>query len=299
MVSMIAERAAEPVLRAQAELGEGPVWDDAAARLRWVNILAGELHAFDPASGRDACVTVGEMIGTVAPWKAGTVVAALTERVAAVNAATGAAGTLAALEPSGGAVRFNDGKCDPTGRFWAGTLSLRGERDAGALYSLETDGRLVRRLAPVTTSNGLAWSADARTMYYIDTGTSGVDAFDFDAGTGNLSRRRRLCDFDASEGKPDGMTLDEEGMLWVAHWDGGRVTRRDPRSGRVVAVVRVPAPRVTACWFGGPDRRRLFITTARAGLDESARRAFPMSGDLFCAEPGARGVAAAAYGGQA
>jgi sugar lactone lactonase YvrE len=285
------------ILKAGAALGEGPIWDSSRERLLWVDIHGHALHEFDPATGRDRSFPMGEYVGTVVPWTGGRAVAALTRKAVSVDLDTGEMRTLAELPATVGNVRFNDGKCDPAGRFWVGTMALDGKREAGVLYSLGAELRFEERLKPVSTSNGIAWSLDGRTLYYIDTPTRGADAFDFDPGTGGISRRRRVVTFGAGDGSPDGMTLDEEGMLWIAHWDGGCATRHDPRDGRVLARVDVPSPRVTACWFGGKRLDTLFLTTARTGMSAEDLRKYPEAGHLFVVRPGVRGLPARPFAG--
>ena len=194
-------------------------------------------------------------------------------------------------------LRFNDGKCDPAGRFWVGTFDLAQRPHAGTLYRLDPDGRLHVMLRGITNSNGIAWSRDRATMYYIDTPTRTVQAFDYDNATGALARGRVVVRFAAGAGWPDGMTLDAAGHLWVALWGGGAVHCHDPGTGALLQIVAVPAPFTSSCAFGGPQLRTLYITSARGGLSEEQARAFPLSGDVFAAEPGASGVPAEFYRG--
>src|SRR5918999_4891566 len=180
--------------------------------------------------------------------------------------------------------RMNDGKCDPAGRFWAGTMAMDGARGRGALYRLDADRSVARMLGAVSVSNGLAWSADSSTMYYIDTPTGSVDAFEFDADAGAISGRRPFVKIDGGDGMPDGMTIDSEGGLWVALWGGGAVHRYDA-GGRLDGIVEVPASLTTSCTFGGSDLGDLYITTASTGLGEAELRDQPLAGSLFCCRP--------------
>jgi sugar lactone lactonase YvrE len=193
--------------------------------------------------------------------------------------------------------RFNDGKCDPAGRFWAGTISLDREPGAASLYCLEPDGRVRTMRRGVTNSNGIAWSLDAATMYYIDTPTQQVTAFDYDHQSGGITNPRTVVAIPAGAGKPDGMTVDAEGMLWIALWEGGCVGRWDPRSGARLQTINVPARRVTSCAFGGSQFEELYITTARVGLSEADLVRQPHAGGLFRARPGVPGVAAFEFRG--
>lgn len=279
------------VLAAEALLAEGPVWDARSSCLRWVDIHRGRVHRFDPVSGVDTFFEVGEDVGTVAVRAAGGLVVATTTGLYTCLEDGGRRTLLHAVDtdPPGG--RFNDGKADPWGRFWAGTM-LDDPHGACALYRLDPDHSLHTMVTGVSCSNGLAWSPDGTTMYYIDTQTGGVDAFDHTPSTGALSRRRRIVDID--RGWPDGMTVDADGCLWVALWDGWAVRRYAP-DGRLLATVEVPAQRVTSCAFGGPTLSTLYITTARVGLRDFTDQ--PSAGSLFAVEPGVAGLPAGEWAG--
>ncbi len=179
----------------------------------------------------------------------------------------------------GTVLRFNDGKVDPWGRFLAGTMDRAETKPNGTLYMLNPDQSVVPLVENVSISNGLAWTADGTTLYYIDTPTRRIDAFHVDPGTGALSGRRVVVEVE--DGSPDGMTIDDEGCLWVAIWDGGRVDRYGP-DGRLLEVLRVPeGGHVTSAAFGGPGMSTLFVTTARAGLSAGDLASAPHAGDLF------------------
>lgn len=273
------------VLEAGARLGEGPLWDPRESVLRWVDILPGLVHRFDPESGEDTSFEVDEPVGTVAARSGGGLVLATRSGIS-TSEVDGSAPTRlheVATDPAGG--RFNDGKADRWGRFWAGTM-LEGTRGAGAFYRLDADGSLHTVLTDVSVSNGMGWSPDGRTMYYVDTPTGGVDAFDHDPDTGEVTNRRRLVEIE--RGWPDGMTVDAEGNLWVALWDGWAVRRYTPE-GRLTHTVELPAQRVTSCAFGGPDLSTLYLTSAREGLPEAVLANQPQAGSLFAIEAGVSG----------
>lgn len=292
------ELKAELVADVRADLAEGPVWDTRDERLYFVDILAGRLHAIDPSSGARAMLETGAMVGCAAPRRSGGWIAALPDGLWSVDFETGTKAFLRAapgLDPS--RARFNDGKCDPQGRLWAGTMGLKSERGAGTLYCFTADGEAQEAVREVSVSNGLAWAPEGRAMYYIDSPTRRVDRFDFEPATGEIRNRRPAIALPVGSDLPDGCTIDAEGMLWIARWGGGCVTRWDPATGKMLATIRVPAPHTTSCAFGGPKHDTLFITTARRGLSAGQLMEFPESGGIFACRPGPIGLPAVAFGG--
>lgn len=288
----------EIALRIEATLGEGGIWDVARQRLLWVDITGKRVGIFDPASGRNQNLQLDSRPGTVVSTTKSDLLVALQGGVARLDPRTGKCST--AICPPGHdatRIRFNDGKCDPRGRLWAGTMALDHASGAGALYCFETDGTVHRCLTDVSISNGIVWSHDQRLMYYIDTPTRRVDVFDYEVETGNIANRRQAFPIPAEMGFPDGMTIDVEGMLWIALWGGSAVTRWDPDTGRMLAQIEVPTAHVTSCAFGGPTLSSLFITTAREGLSPEQLNDQPLAGSIFVAVPGVRGVASVAFNG--
>ena len=285
---------AQSILHSQATLGEGALWNPETKQLYWVDIEGRAFHVFDPATKQDRQFSTGARAGTVVPMHGGNVLLALQTGIHQLNMATGQLNLRInpLTEPN---LRFNDGKCDPAGRFWVGTFHMEQRPHAGTLYRLNCDGSLHVMLRGITNSNGIAWSLDQSTMYYIDTPTLTVQAFDYDNATGNIANPRVIISIFEGHGVPDGMTIDVEGKLWVALWGGGRVQRYDPGTGALLMAVEVPAPFTSSCAFGGPGLETLYITTARAGLTPGQQRQFPLSGDLFALEPGVRGVPACFY----
>ena len=287
----------ESVTDTSAILGEGPIWDAESGALWWVDILGERLHRFDPALDQDEVFDVGEMIGTVVPRSSGGVALALDSGFAFFDVEAGTLERIADPEADRATNRFNEGKCDPAGRFWAGTMSKSDEPRQGALYSLEADGTVVKRLSDISISNGIVWSSDARTMYYIDTPTMRIDGFDYDLESGAISNRRPVIRVPREMGYPDGMAIDSEDRLWVGMWGGRRIACFDPLSGQGVGEIEVPADNVTACAFGGPDLQDLYITTARVGLTDQQLAAQPHAGGLFRTRVDVPGVKSAAYAG--
>ncbi|MXO76688.1 SMP-30/gluconolactonase/LRE family protein [Paenibacillus sp. OT2-17] len=274
------------VIDAKAKLGEGPSWDQRFQRLFWVDIEGFQLHIYDPSTCTNRIIEVGEHIGTVVPYLKNKVIVALISGLYCLDIETGAKVLIHDPEEGKLGNRFNDGKCDPTGRFLAGTMSLNGEHAQGALYSLSTKGNVSLLVDKASISNGLAWSADHRTMYYIDTPTLEVVSFDYDVAQGTIRNKQLVARLDESEGYPDGMTIDAEGMLWVARWGGKRVSRIHPAHGEVIAEVSLPVNCVTSCAFGGEHLDELYITTAQD--NDSADQ--PLAGGLFMVKTGVRGT---------
>ncbi|MDT9718818.1 SMP-30/gluconolactonase/LRE family protein [Paenibacillus sp. ClWae2A] len=281
-----------------ALLGEGPSWDAENNRLLWVDIESFKVHVYDPATGQDQAYDVGEHVGAVVPYRGDEVVVALRSGFYTYHLHTGELLAIEDPEQNKDTNRFNDGKCDAQGRFWAGTMSMNNESKAGSLYCLE-QGQPVRTMVQgVSTSNGLGWSPDRQTMYYIDTPTRSIDRFDFDLTAGTIHNRTSVIHIPEEFGFPDGMTVDGEGMLWVAHWGGGRVTRWNPHTSELLQQIEVPADQVTSCCFGGPDLEELYITTARIGIKEERLKETPDAGSLFVIRPGVKGQETHAYGSQ-
>jgi sugar lactone lactonase YvrE len=286
----------EIALDVRADLGEGPIWDAERQRLLFVNIMRGEVHAFDPATGVDDIIAVDQPVGAVTPSVRGDWIIAARDGFLRLDPSTGATSLLAAVEEDHPENRMNDGYCDARGRFWAGTLSMLRRRDVAALYRLDTDGHVKRMLTGITTSNGIDWSLDSRQMYYIDSGTSRVDVFDFDLERGELSKRRPLVIVPDGEGKPDGLVVDAQGFLWVALWGGSTVRRYAP-DGQLDRTIRMPVTQPTKCAFGGPDLADLYITSAWQGLPADAPFTQPRAGSLFRCRPGVTGRPAHPFGG--
>jgi sugar lactone lactonase YvrE len=286
---------AEVVVRASCQLGEGSLWDVEQALLYWVDIVGQRVFAYDPVEGSNVEYFVSEDVGTVVVARNGKLVLGLRSGVASFDPSTGQVTPLVAPEPQKPGNRLNDGKCDPRGRFWVGSMVEDGLRGNGALYCVEPSLDTSCKLTGIDCSNGLVWTGDQSTFYYIDTPTQRVRGFDFDANSGALSNERVVFELPIEQGSPDGMTIDTDDHLWLALWGGHQVLRVDPGTGRVVYAVDVPAERVTSCAFGGADLGELYITTARIGASPDQLRAQPQAGSLFRARVPFRGVPAARF----
>ncbi|MDP9286377.1 MAG: SMP-30/gluconolactonase/LRE family protein [Actinomycetota bacterium] len=283
---------AELVVDARAELGEGPLWDARTGELLWVDIMCGVVHRFDPASGADRPFETGQSVGAVAPRAAGGYVLAVRDGFALADDG-GTVGLLAEVEADRPETRMNDGACDSRGRFWAGTMHLDCTTCAGSLYRLDPGGVVTAMLTDVTISNGIGWSLDDRVMYFVDTVTAGIDAFDFDSETGAIEGRRRLATVEEGAGTPDGLVVDADGCLWVALWDGWAVRRYAP-DGTHLGTVDVPAARVTKPAFGGEALADLYITTAAADGPDPEQ---PHAGGIYRTRPGVSGRPTNAFAG--
>lgn len=277
-------------------LGEGPVWDSGTESLLWVDIPKREVHRFKPDAGVDEVNYMSSMVSAVAPRIGGGLVMAMESCIAVSDTWGGEPRVLArpSMFPKDG--RFNDGACDGQGRFWVGSLTESRSAGVSALYCVEPNGRLVEALRGVTVSNGLGWSPDGRVLYYVDTPTLGVDAFDFEPTTGGLSNRRRVVTIEEGLGRPDGLCVDIEGGIWVSLIFGAAVHRYLP-NGRLDQRVELPVVKVTSCAFGGPGLETLYVTSASVGLSSQELSTQPNAGDIFCLTPGVTGVPMGQFGG--
>ena len=279
----------EVVLDAKAELGEGTLWDDERQVLWWVDIFDSRLHQHNPATNENKSFNVGSHIGTVGLCQDGRLIIATFDGFAYFDPATETADYLGNPESHIESNRFNDGKPGPNGSFYAGTMGYEGEKGAGALYRLDSDGEIQKIVPNVTISNGLAWNAAETIMYYIDTPTKEIWAFDYEKSTGIISNKRVAVTIPRWASSPDGMTIDNEGKLWVAHFGGYAVNRWDPETGKHLEAIPLPASNITCCAFGGPNLDTLYISSASLGLSEPKKREQPLAGALFKVKVGQTG----------
>ena len=282
---------AEVVHSAAAALGEGCVWSPLEDLLVWVDITGQAVHRFDHASGQPVSVwRYNESVGNAALRAGGGLAlglgntVTLTDRVGAIVSVIELPG-----EPETN--RANDGAVDPAGRLFQGTMSnTEPGSPVAALHRVDADRTARRVLSDVMISNGIGWSPDRSTMYYIDTLTFRVDQFDYDPDTGEIEGRRPFVTFDGSSGGPDGMTVDADGCLWVAMFGGFGVQRFSPDGEQLETVVTPGAPQTTCCCFGGPDLDTLYITTAAASIAGVDTEGESNSGALFAADVDAVGL---------
>jgi sugar lactone lactonase YvrE len=280
---MVARR----VLEARDLLGEGPLWCPVEQALYWIDSSAPAIHRWAPESGATRTWAMPSVIGSMALRAGGGAVVALENGFAFVDFESGAVEPLLDPEAAQPGTRFNDGKCDRRGRFWAGTMDRAMAAPLGALYRLDPDLGCRPMVEGVTVANGLGWSPDDRTMYHTDSPARRIHAFDFDLEAGALSNRRVFVELAEGVGFPDGLTVDAEGFVWSAIWRGGRVERYAP-DGRLERAVELPIKRPTSCIFGGPNLDRLYVTSAssRDGREPEP----PPAGALFVIEAGVKGL---------
>jgi sugar lactone lactonase YvrE len=287
----------ELVLDARAELGEGPLWSARERRLIWIDIPGRAVHLSDLATGKDRRIALDAMPGAVVERAGGGLAIAWARGFGELDAESGRIEPWSHPEAHLPLNRFNDGKCDARGNFWAGTMATDEPRGPNAaLYRLGADRRPLKMLDGVTISNGLAWSADGSTFYYIDTPTSCIAAYEVRAD--GLGPKRVAVEVDSREhGWLDGMCIDAEGLLWVAHFGGGRVNRFDPCSGKLIQTVRLPVSNATSCCFGGERLDHLYVTTARLGLDARGLAEQTHAGGVYRFHTGPIGLPSTPFAG--
>jgi sugar lactone lactonase YvrE len=277
----------EVAVRERAALGEGPTWDPAARRLIWVDILGSRIHTYDPADGRRTVMATEQHVGAAKPRTGGGLVVNLRDGIGLYDI-DGAFSWL--MRDPVPARRGNDAIVAVDGALWAGTMRYDEAAGGGNLTRIAPDGSATEQIAGVAVSNGTGWSPDGRLMYYIDSPTRRIDVFDVDGG--HIANRRPFAEIEQGAGFPDGLTVDADGCVWAALWDGAALRRYTP-GGELDRVVALPVPRPTACAFGGPALRDLYITTARFGLT----RPHALSGSLLVLPDAGQGLAGTAFGG--
>ncbi|SHI47604.1 SMP-30/gluconolactonase/LRE family protein [Pseudozobellia thermophila] len=280
---------AEPILDNRSLLGEGPVWDERSQTLYWVDIEGKKLHAHRPATQHNAHWDFDEMLGAAVPMENGNLLLALEKGLAVFDVDTGFLHRPGVLENNDPMMRFNDGKTGPNGHFYIGTMHKEFAPKSGTLFRVDPTLKVKTEISGTTISNGMAWTSDRKTFYFSDTDTYKIDRYEYHLETGSLSNRQTAFKIPSTYGGADGMCIDSENMLWIAHWGGSCVRRWNPKTGEVLQKIDVDAPHVTSCCFGGKDLDTLYITTARSGLSQKQIEKHPKSGGLFAYRPKVKG----------
>lgn len=257
-----------------SDLGEGPIWSADTNSVTWTDITQNTFHTADIDTGKTMSFGVPSMVGAIAHSKDGGYIAATQKGFARIGV-DGKYSPLHSFLPDD--MRMNDGKVDPSGRFWAGSMALSFEKGRGSLYVLEKDNSYRSILDDITLSNGMGWSPDAQYFYYVDSIPGVLKRFDYDLYTGHISNPKDLITFDSSSGIPDGMSMSSDGKIVIALWDGGRIEIYEP-SGEKVSEITLGVSRPTSCTFAGPNRDILIVSTASQGIDRADE---PLAGKIL------------------
>ncbi|WP_297803626.1 SMP-30/gluconolactonase/LRE family protein [uncultured Polaribacter sp.] len=276
--------------KVEANLGEGAIWNYKTHELYWIDIEGRQLNIYNPKSKINKVLNTESRIGTVVPFTEDEALIALENGVHKIDIQTGKSNLFTDMKSELLGSRLNDGKCDPSGRFWVGSMHLEQETAKANLYTITSENILQKKIDSVTISNGIVWTSDKKTMYYIDTPTSTIKEFDYNNETGEISNGKIAVKIPIKFGFPDGMTIDEENMLWVGMWNGNAVIRFNPKTGKVISKIEVPAHNITSCAFGGENLETLYITSARIDMTEEELIKYPLAGSLFSINPGVKGV---------
>ena len=281
-----------------AILGESPVWSPDEAALYWVDINNPTVHRLDPATGERRHWRIETETGSIGLAGPGRLIAGLRTGAHYLDLESGKIEKICDPEGEGrfNRNRMNDGKVDRAGRFWVGTMNDPGHEPLGTLWRIGVDGAAEPVLRGIRVPNALCWSPDSATMYFTDSYSHQIWAFDFDLAGGAIANKRVFAEIAEDDGVPDGATVDADGFLWCAHMFGGKVCRYAP-DGSLARTIEMPVPQVTSCAFGGPDLATLYVTTASLRMDRAALAAQPRAGALFAVDAGVRGLAEPVFGG--
>lgn len=287
----------ECVIDARNTTGESPVWSQSEQALYWVDIQAGRVHRFDPANQAQRFWQLPSEVGSIGLRAQGGLVCALRSGFHLFDLHTEKLTFLCHPEPNMPTNRLNDGKVSPEGRFWAGTMDDRPQKQPiGSLYRFDNDHRCTRMAGEVKVSNGLAWSPDAKTMYHSDSRSGAIYRYSYDSETGSIGPREVFVSMQPEWGRPDGGATDEEGCYWGCGISAGRVNRFNPR-GELIEYVELPITHPTMPCFGGSDGRTMYVTSLRDGLSDAELAKTPQAGGVFRFECAVRGMPVALYRG--
>lgn len=277
-----------------AQLGEAPIWHSKEQRLYWVDILHPAIYRFDPSTGVNEACEPGKLVSAVLFGPSGQYRVASQDGIETLDFDSCRLTPYVDPENAMAQNRLNDAKVGPGGAIWVGSMRLDASKPSGGLYRVAPDGTITRKDTGITVANGMDWSPDQRTFYFVDTVPGHIYAYDYEPGTGVLGNKRVFAEVQEDEGRPDGLCVDAEGGVWCAIWDGWRVNRYAP-DGCLDRVLDMPVPRPTSVAFGGPALDTLFITSARTRLPAATLSEAPLSGGVFACQPGPKGLPAAQF----
>ena len=285
----------------QAINGEGPAWDAEKQVLYWVDIVRATIFIYDPASNTNRSIDLSDQfssIGTVAPRKKGGLLFAPDRKIATLDLNTLEVKILAELEKDIPGNRFNDGKCDPYGRFLVGSMARQPDgQPVGSLYCVDTDLTVRKLRDGLIISNGMGWSPDFLQFYLADSNSRDIWVYDYDLERGEIAHQQVAFRLPDEPGVADGLTVDQEGLIWLAVWDGACITRWDPKSGKMVEKHVFPALRTSSCVFGGKNMDELYVSSAAYGLSNQDLIDFPHNGALMRKKLGVKGMQTFAFMG--
>lgn len=280
---------AQILFKTECILGEGACWHAARNSFYWVDIEGKLLWEYNLSSGKTRSWHYERKISTIVIDQQDNLVIGAQGGVVRFDFRNEQFYWMVSMPLNGPLFRCNDGKCDPSGRLWMGVMHMHEHKKNGALYCISEKGDISLKIPAVSVSNGIVWTADKQRMYFNDTVTGCVQAYKYDDNTGKITFEKKAVILAPQPGSPDGMAIDEEGMLWICHYGGNGVYRWNPQTGQLIDKVDVPAPNVTSCAFGGPDRNMLVITTAREHMSNEQLKAQPLSGSIFTVKTSVKG----------
>jgi len=280
----------ETLFASQCILGESPLWHAERKCCYWVDIERGVLYEYNWLFQTTRSWQFDGRLSFVTQGKDNQLLLAKNSQIERFDLSTEELTPILEIESPASGNRCNDGECDSLGRLWIGTMHLQHKKGAGALYMVDEKLKVHTKLPHTSISNGIVWSLDNKRMYYIDSPTQGIQSFIFNQESGEIIFEKNVIQIPVEIGTPDGMTIDEEGMLWIAHWGGFGVYRWNPKDGKLLEKIELPVPQITSCTFAGENLDYLVITTASENLNEEKLKKYPQSGDVFCVKTGVKGI---------
>ena len=281
---------AELLYPSQCILAESPLWHPERKCCYWVDIENGILYEHNWLSKETRFWNLNGKLPLAVQGKGDELILALNAGIVKFNLESEQIEGVLDIEPASSGNRCNDGACDNEGRLWIGTMSLQHTNGAGSLYCVDVDHKVQKKRAHISVSNGIVWSLDNKRMFYIDSPTQVVQSFLFEEEKGNIAFEKNVIEIPADTGTPDGMAIDEEGMLWIAHWGGFSVCRWNPNNGELLSKIDLPVPQVSSCAFVGDELNHLLITTARENMSPEDVKKYPESGDVFIIKTDVKGT---------